>query len=63
MRVCVNDKAKECDNCGECGLCEFDETKICDNCMKCVTGGKDEMSLTIDKIIMPKSSEKTYKKK
>ncbi|MFI3167872.1 MAG: hypothetical protein R3Y32_07155 [Bacillota bacterium] len=63
MRYCVLDKEKVCDNCGDCGLCEFDENKVCDNCMACVTGGKTEMSITIDKIVMPTSAHKVYKKK
>jgi hypothetical protein len=27
---------KECENCGECDICDLDPLKMCDNCGKCI---------------------------
>ena len=42
---------RECNNCGECNICDLDKNKICDNCGKCIEIDSDYISIDIDEII------------
>ena len=54
---CVLDDRKDCDDCGECEICDLDPNKICDNCMRCLgTTGADYLAVEIDDIITDEKS-------
>jgi hypothetical protein len=49
-KECVlNDR--ECDDCGECDICDLNPDKICDNCCVCIDKDADFNSIEIDEII------------
>ncbi|HYF82918.1 MAG TPA: hypothetical protein VEB00_07815 [Clostridia bacterium] len=49
-KECVlNDR--ECDDCGECDICDLNPNKICDNCCVCIDKDADFNSIEIDEII------------
>jgi len=50
-KLCVFDKAKICDDCGECDICDLNPKKKCDNCGKCLElEGYDMKAINIDEI-------------
>lgn len=51
-KKCIFDDNLECNDCGDCEVCELDKNKICDNCGKCLEmEGYDSKSIIIDKVI------------
>lgn len=61
MKFCIFDKNKECDNCGECNVCDLDKNKICDNCGKCLElEGYDWKAIKLDEIIENEDEIKEY---
>lgn len=42
---------RECDDCGECDICDLNPNKICDNCCVCIDKDADFNSIEIDEII------------
>ena len=58
-KLCVLDKNKLCDNCGECNFCDLDSTKICDNCCKCLDDA-DYRAIKISEIITNTDEAKKY---
>ncbi|MHB1391819.1 MAG: hypothetical protein ACYCYE_01860 [Clostridia bacterium] len=42
---------RECNDCGECDICDLNPDKICDNCCVCIEKGADFNSIEIDEII------------
>ena len=51
-KKCIFDDKKNCENCGECEVCDLDSNKICDNCGSCL-GEKnfETRALKVDEII------------
>ena len=47
MKYCVL-YDRQCNNCGECNICDLDKNKICDNCCKCIKIDYDYISINID---------------
>ncbi|HBF37675.1 MAG TPA: hypothetical protein DDW50_10175 [Firmicutes bacterium] len=52
IKECLLDNSKECNDCGECEICDLDPNKICDNCCRCL-GDADYSAIKVEKIIMP----------
>lgn len=51
-KECILDNNKNCDNCGDCEVCDLDSKKICDNCGKCLGENDFETrALMVDEII------------
>ena len=51
-KKCILDNNKNCDNCGDCEVCDLDSKKICDNCGKCLGESDFETrALMVDEII------------
>lgn len=44
-------EAKECNDCGQCEVCDLDPDKICDNCCKCIDGDADFRGIYVDDIL------------
>ncbi len=42
---------RECNNCGECEICDLDVNKKCDNCGKCIQTNENYKIIKISKII------------
>ncbi len=36
MKKCIFSSVKECNECGNCNICDLNSEKICDNCAKCM---------------------------
>lgn len=53
-KKCVLFDDKECDNCGECDICDLDRNKKCDNCGKCIDYDEsmEYAKIDIEKIIL-----------
>lgn len=50
-KMCIFDKSKACDDCGECYICDLDANKRCNNCGKCLElEGYDIKAIKIDEI-------------
>lgn len=50
-KLCVFDKAKKCDDCGECEVCDLNPKKKCNNCGKCLElEGYDIRAIKIEDI-------------
>lgn len=50
-KMCIFDKSKICDDCGECYICDLDSNKKCNNCGKCLElEGYDVRAIKIDEI-------------
>jgi hypothetical protein len=60
-KECVLDAAKECNDCGECEICDLDQNKICDNCCRCL-GDADYNAVEVTEIIMPEQIRMKRKK-
>ncbi len=54
--ICILDKEKVCDGCGECEMCDLDPTKVCDNCGKCLNI-RDDAVIKIDAIITDENED------
>ncbi len=51
-KICIFELKKECDNCGECLICDLDRSKTCDDCGKCLEmEGLDMKEIQIDEVI------------
>jgi hypothetical protein len=60
-KECLFDESKECDECGECEICDLEENKICDNCCRCL-GDADYRAVEITEIILPEEIKLKRKK-
>ncbi len=49
---CVLDEKKECDNCGECDVCDIHPDEKCTNCGKCIEPDDKYAQILIEKVIM-----------
>lgn len=50
-KLCVFDKAKNCNDCGECDICDLNLKKKCNNCGKCLElEGYDIKAIKIEDI-------------
>lgn len=48
---CIFNSKKNCNNCGECEVCELDSNKKCNNCGKCLEmEGYDVKAIKIDEV-------------
>lgn len=51
MDICIFDKNKKCNTCGNCDICDLNSNKICDNCGKCLElEGVDIKAINIEDI-------------
>lgn len=51
-KKCIFEDKKNCDNCGDCEVCDLDSKKICDNCGRCLGETDFETrALKVDEII------------
>lgn len=51
MDICIFDKNKQCNTCGNCDICDLNSNKICDNCGKCLElEGVDIKAINIEDI-------------
>ncbi|MBA1333950.1 MAG: hypothetical protein HPY66_0343 [Firmicutes bacterium] len=50
FKMCVLED-KQCNNCGECMICDLDRNKICDNCCRCIDRDADYIAVEIDEIM------------
>lgn len=51
-KKCIFDKSKDCNDCGECYICELDSKKKCNNCGKCMEKeGFDLREIKIDEVL------------
>jgi hypothetical protein len=53
MSECVLEPGKQCNECGDCQICDLDPTKVCDNCCRCL-GEADYRGIEVTEIVMPK---------
>jgi hypothetical protein len=53
-KECLLDTDKECNDCGQCEVCDLDQTKICDNCCHCLDDA-DYKAIEITEIILPET--------
>lgn len=61
MKYCIFNKSKECNDCGDCNVCDLDKNKICNNCGKCLElEGYDLRAIKLDEIIDNETEIKEY---
>ena len=60
-KECILNAAKECNDCGECELCDLDQNKLCDNCCRCL-GEADYNAIEVTEIILPEEVKLRWKK-
>lgn len=61
MKYCIFNKSKECNDCGDCSVCDLDKNKICNNCGKCLElEGYDLRAIKLDEIIDNEAEIKEY---
>lgn len=58
---CLLDNAKECNDCGECEICDLDQNKLCNNCCRCL-GDADYNAIEVTEIILPEQIKLKRKK-
>ncbi|WP_138205816.1 hypothetical protein [Haloimpatiens lingqiaonensis] len=52
VKKCIFNKNKDCNDCGECYICELDSKKVCNNCGKCMEReGFDLREIKIDEVL------------
>ena len=42
---------RECNDCGECDICDLDRSKICNDCCNCIDNDADFKGVYIDNIM------------
>jgi hypothetical protein len=55
VRKCLLEPEKNCNDCGECEVCDLDENKICDNCCRCLEDA-DYNGVEVTEIILPRKT-------
>ena len=51
-KICIFDSRKNCNDCGECMICDLNRNKKCNNCGACLElEGHDMKEIKIDEII------------
>jgi hypothetical protein len=60
-KLCIFEKSKACDNCGECNICDLNPKKVCNSCGKCLElEGYDMKAIQIDAVLENEEDEAEF---
>ncbi|GAB6098334.1 hypothetical protein JCM16358_02130 [Halanaerocella petrolearia] len=48
---CILNPGDNCNDCGECLICDLNSNKECDNCMECIEGDSEFRAIKIDDVV------------